>query len=74
MVELEEILQLIGVVLVGFELVDEFDLPVEQRLVASGDASAGRRDGDVLAARLMEVAAPYPDAVATYGREPTATP
>ena len=35
-VEPEEVLELVGVVLVGLELVDELDLAVEQRLVAAG--------------------------------------
>ena len=36
MVELEEVVELVGVFLVGLELVDELDLAVEEGLVAAG--------------------------------------
>ena len=36
-VELEEVLELVGVLFTGLELIDELDLAVEQRLVASSE-------------------------------------
>ena len=36
MVELEQVVELVGVFLVGLELIDELDLAVEERLVAAG--------------------------------------
>jgi hypothetical protein len=35
-IQLEEVVELVGVLFVGLELIDELDLTVEERLVAAG--------------------------------------
>ena len=52
-VELEQVLELVGVVLVGLELVDELDLAVEQRLVASGQVDEDVADALAQQLRLL---------------------
>jgi hypothetical protein len=57
-VELEQVVELVGVPLVAFEGVDELDLAVEQALVASGglrscSTSAGSCSSDRLRAAVV---------------------
>ena len=52
-VELEEVLELVGIVLVGLELIDELDLAVEQRLVASGQVDEDVADALAQQLRLL---------------------